>query len=102
MLEASFDEVTGSTGSVLVGRKGNMNATSAYGYKYDIDFVGSAVRGDMDVRLLIAQEAITAGDYVAGGSEVVFDGLGEESSAEISISSNLDNTTFTDAIVEFT
>lgn len=102
VLEASFDEVTGSTGSVLVGRTGNMNATSAYGYKYDIDFVGSAVRGDMDVRLLIAQEAVTDGDYAAGGSEVVFDGLGEESSTEISISSDLDNTTFTDAIVEFT
>lgn len=102
MLEASFDEVTGSTGSVLVSRTGNMNATSAYGYKYDIDFVGSTVRGDMDVRLLVAQEAGTDEEYVAGGSEVVFDGLGEESSAEISISSDQDNTTFTDAIVEFT
>ena len=79
-----------------------MNATSAYGYKYDIDFVGSAVRGDMDVRLLIAQEAVTDEDYVAGGSEVAFNGLGEESNAEISMSSDLDNSTFTDAIVEFT
>lgn len=79
-----------------------MNATSAYGYKYEIDFVGSAVRGNMDLRLLIAQEAVSDGGYLAGGSEVVFDGLGEESSIEISVSSDLDNTTFTDAIVEFT
>lgn len=79
-----------------------MNATSAYGYTYGIDYAGTAVRGDMDLRLLIAQEAADDETYVTGLSEVVFDGLGEETSVEVTLSSDLDNATFTDAIVEFT
>lgn len=50
VLETRFDDVTGSSGSVLVSRTGDASAISAYGYTYDIDFVGTAVRGDMDLR----------------------------------------------------
>lgn len=101
-LESGFDEATGSTGEVLVSRTGDMDAISAYGYTYIFDFVGSAVRGDMDVRLLIAQEAADDETYANGVVEVVFEGLGEESSVDARLDSNLDNATFTDAIVEFT
>lgn len=101
-LEAGFNEATGLTGSVQVSRTGDMDTISAYGYTYDIGFVGTAVRGNMDAWLLTLQEAVEDGGYNTGGNEVVFDGLGEPSSAEISLSSNLKNTTFTDAIVKFT
>lgn len=101
-LEEGFDEVAGATGSVLVSRVGDLSATSAYGYTYGIDFVGTAVRGDMDVRLLIARAAEENEQYSTGISEVVFDGLGDEASVEVTVSSNLDNATFTDAIIEFT
>lgn len=100
-LEEGFDEAAGATGSVLVTRIGDLSATSAYGYTYGIDFVGTAVRGDMDVRLLIAQAAGENKEYSTGISEVVFEGLGDETSVEVTVSSNLDNATFTDAIIEF-
>lgn len=102
MLEDGLDEVVGVAGSVLVTRTGDGGATSAYGYSYDVDFAGPAVRGDMDLRLLIAQDAVDEGDNPTGGSEVVFDGLGDASSVEVTLSTDLSNVTFTDAIVEFT
>lgn len=49
-LETRFGDITGSAGSVLVSRTGDGTATSAYGYNYSIDFVGTAVRGNMDLR----------------------------------------------------
>lgn len=54
------------------------------------------------LRLLIAQEAMDGQAYASGGSEVVFDGLGEASSVEVTMHSDLDDVDFTDAIVEFT
>lgn len=49
-LQAEFNAITPSTGSVVVRRTGDKTATSAYGYNYDIDFAGVEVRGDMDLR----------------------------------------------------
>lgn len=54
------------------------------------------------VRLLIAQEAADGEDYATGGIEVVFDGLGEASSLDVALHSDLDDVDFADAIVEFT
>lgn len=48
ILEDAINDVT--SGSVVVNRAGNMAATSAYGYTYDIDFTGDEERGDMDLR----------------------------------------------------
>lgn len=54
------------------------------------------------LRLLIAQQAMEGENYASGGSEVVFDGLGEATSVEVTLSSDLDDADFSDAIVEFT
>lgn len=102
ILEEGFDNAIDSAGAVLVSRTGNMDAISAYGYSYEINFVGSAVRGDMDLRLLTGREAMDDEAYVSGGSEVVFNGLGDKSSLNVTLASNLDSVTFTDAMVEFT
>lgn len=51
---------------------------------------------------MIAQEAVEGEDYASGGSEVVFDGLGEAESVDVMLYSNLDDADFADAIVEFT
>lgn len=56
-LETRFDDVTGSAGSVLVRRTGDASATSSYGYSYDIDFVGTTVRGDMDLRYIVPHQS---------------------------------------------
>lgn len=101
-LEEGFDEAAGTDGSIVISRTGDLSATSAYGYTYGIDFVGTAVRGDMDVRLLIARAAVDDEQYSTGTSEVVFEGLGDETAVAVMVSSNLDNATFTDAIIEFT
>ena len=53
------------------------------------------------LRLLIAQEGEEGESYASGGSEVVFDGLGEASNVEVQLSHDLDNVSFPDAIVEF-
>lgn len=102
VLEEGFNNAIGSAGAVLVSRTGNMDTISAYGYSYEVDFVGSAVRGDMDLRLLIGQEAVDDEAHVTGVSEVVFNGLGDKSSLNISLARNLDSVTFSDALVEFT
>lgn len=98
ILERGFDVATSAPGSVLVSRSGHLNATSAYGYTYNIDFVGQAVRGDMDMRLLVAETTVD-GDF-AGDVDAVFNGLGESSSVEASLSGDLDNVTYTDATVQ--
>lgn len=54
------------------------------------------------VRLLIAREAGDGEEYATGGIEVVFDGLGEASSVDVALYSDLDGVEFADAIVEFT
>lgn len=41
-------------------------------------------------------------DYASGGTQVVFDGLGEAASVEVTLYSDLDDADFADAIVEFT
>lgn len=77
-----------------------MSATSSYGYLYSIDFSGEAVRGDMDMRLLTARKALDNRGFASGGSEVVFTGLGDIGNVKFSLSSDLDNATFMDAIVK--
>lgn len=47
-LKDDIDAIT--SGSVVVTKTGDMTATSAYGYTYDIDFEGDETRGDMDLR----------------------------------------------------
>ena len=101
VLEEGFYEATQAEGAVLVSRKGGMTATSAYEYTYKIDFAGSTVRGDMDLRLLIARKERDGAPNITGSSDVVFYGLGDESSVEVTLASDLDNAAFTDAIVEF-
>lgn len=102
VLEEGFNNAIGTAGAVLVRRTGNMDAISAYGYSYEVDFVGSAVRGDMDLKLLIGQEAVDDEAYVTGVSEVVFNGLGDKSSLNITRASNLDSVAFSDTVVQFT
>ncbi|CAM9781211.1 unnamed protein product, partial [Ectocarpus sp. 13 AM-2016] len=102
VLEAGFDDIIGEAGSVHVSRTGDETATSAYGYTYGIDFAGTAVRGDMDLRLLIAQETLDGEDYASDVSAVVFDGLGESSNIEVTLNDDLDNAGFADAIIGLT
>lgn len=102
VLEDGFNAATGSAGAVLVSRSGNLDATSAYGYKYSIDFVGPAVRGDMDLRLLIALVATDADENATGVHDVVFDGLGQESSVVVTLPGGLYTGTFIDATVALT
>lgn len=40
-------------------RTGDETATSAYGYTYGIDFVGTEVRGDMDLRYALTRMPAT-------------------------------------------
>lgn len=47
-MKDDIDAIT--SGSVVVTKTGDMTATSAYGYTYDIDFEGDETRGDMDLR----------------------------------------------------
>lgn len=55
ILQDEFDDITPSTGSVVVTRTGDETATSGYGYTFDIDFAGDEVRGDMDLRYGLAR-----------------------------------------------
>lgn len=97
-LQQGFDHATPSPGSVLVSRSGDLSAVSAFGYKYGIDFAGDSVRGNMDLRLLIPQ--ISVDQEINGALETMFRGFGGPSSVEATLSLNLDNVTFTDAIVQ--
>lgn len=81
---------------------GSLNATSAYGYTYEIDYAGSAVRGNMNLRLLMARAAAEVDTNTTGVHDVVFSGLGQESSVVITLSGALDNASFVDAIVQLT
>lgn len=100
VLQEGFDLATSSPGSVLVSRSGDLSPTSAYGFTYDIDFSGEAVRGDMDLRLLVS--GASANEEFVGGFEEMFSGLGSSSSVEAALSANLDSVNFTDAVVELT
>lgn len=97
-LQQGFDHATSSPGSVLVSLLGDLSAVSAFGYTYGIDFVGDSVRGNMDLRLLIPQMSVD--QEINGALETIFRGFGGSSSVEATLSLNLDNVTFADAIVQ--
>lgn len=60
------------------------------------------MRGNMNLRLLIAQAAADTSEDETGVHKVVFNGLGQESSVAVSLLGGLENVSFVDAIVKLT
>lgn len=58
------------------------------------------MRGNMNLRLLIAQASADTDEDTTGLHKVVFTGLGQESNVAVSLSGGLENASFVDAIIK--